>query len=240
MSPMTRPERLLSLSGRLGHRFSDTTLLETALTHRSFANEVRDDAVRDNERLEFLGDAVIDLYVSEKLFARKPQWAEGDLSRARASLVNEKALADVGRQLGLGTLLQLGKGESKTGGRHKDSILCGAVEALVGATFIDGGIEAAWNALDLLLDARIRGLDGGGRRIGEDAKTALQEYMAGGSAPPPRYAVLAEDGPPHQRTFTVSVSRGDETLALGSGSSKKVAEQRAAAAALIHLKRMAS
>ncbi len=239
MSPMTRPERLLSLSGRLGHRFSDTTLLETALTHRSFANEVRDDAVRDNERLEFLGDAVIDLYVSEKLFARKPQWAEGELSRARAALVNEKALADVGRHLGLGTLLQLGKGESKTGGRHKDSILCGAVEAAVGATFLDGGIEAAWNSLDLLLESRIRGLDGG-RRIGEDAKTALQEYLAGGSAPPPRYAVLAEEGPPHQRTFTVSVSRDGETLAIGSGPSKKVAEQRAAAAALIHLERMAS
>lgn len=238
MSPMTRPERLQSLSGQLGHRFSDTSLLETALTHRSFANEVRADAVRDNERLEFLGDAVIDLYVSEKLFARKPQWAEGELSRARAALVNEKALSDVGRQLGLGTLLRLGKGEGKTGGSQKDSILCGAVEALVGATFLDGGIDAAWRALDLLLDSRIQGLDGG-KRINEDAKTALQEYLAGGNAPPPRYAVLAEEGPPHERTFTVSVSRDGETLALGSGPSKKVAEQRAAAAALIHLKRMA-
>jgi ribonuclease III len=239
MSPMTHPERLESLSGQLGHRFSDTTLLETALTHRSFANEVRDEAVRDNERLEFLGDAVIDLFVSEKLFARKPQWAEGELSRARAALVNEKALADLGRQLGLGTLLRLGKGEGKTGGRHKDSILCGAVEALVGAMFLDGGIDSAWAALDRLLDSRIRGLDEG-RRVGEDAKTALQEYVAGGNAPPPRYAVLAEEGLPHERTFTVSVSRDGVSLALGSGPSKKVAEQRAAAAALIHLRRMAS
>jgi len=237
MNPMTRPEHLLSLSGQLGHRFSDPTLLETALTHRSFANEVRDDAVHDNERLEFLGDAVIDLYVSERLYARMPHWAEGELSRARASLVNEKSLADLARQLGLGTLLRLGKGEGKTGGRHKDSILCGAVEAMVGAVYLDGGFEAAWKSLDRLLDTPIASLDQE-RRIGGDAKTALQEYLAGGSAPPPKYAVIAEQGPPHQRTFTVAVSRSGETLALGSGSNKKQAEQRAAAAALIHLRRM--
>ncbi len=239
MSPMTRPERLLSLSGPLGHRFSDPGLLENALTHRSFANEVREPAVRDNERLEFLGDAVIDLFVSEKLYAARPDWTEGELSRARASLVNEKALADLARKLGLGDLLRLGKGEGRTGGRHKDSILCGAMEAVVGSVYLDGGIEAAWTSLDGLLDTRMSGA-AGVRRLGGDAKTALQEALAGGSAPPPRYAVRAEQGPPHQRTFTVAVTRDGDLLALGSGSSKKQAEQRAAAAALIHLRRMES
>lgn len=239
MSPMTRLDLLRSLAGRLGHSFTDPDLLETALTHRSFANEVRDEAVHDNERMEFLGDAVIDLFVSERLFAGMPDWDEGALSRARASLVNENALSDLARKLELGGLLRLGKGEGKTGGQHKDSILCGAMEAIIGAVYLDGGIEAAWKALDGLLDTRMSGL-AVTRRLGGDAKTVLQEVLAGGTAPPPRYTVRAEQGPPHQRTFTVAATRDGELLALGSGSSKKLAAQRAAAAALIHLRRMES
>ena len=237
MSAMNRDDRLRALMRRLHHRFRDLSHLETALTHRSYANESLRADVEDNERLEFLGDAVIDVYVSAKLYDRRPGWREGELSQARASLVNASALADVARELELGHLLRLGRGENKTGGQAKDSILCGTLEAIFGAIFVDAGITACWTALDVLLDERL-GDVATLPTVRSDAKTELQERLAANAAPPPRYQVCAEVGPPHMRTFTVSVSQGDRTLAIGSGSNKKMAEQRAASAALSHLRRM--
>jgi len=237
MTPMDRDDRFLQLMHRLRHRFEDDSLLETALTHRSYANEAPQRDVEDNERLEFLGDAVIDLYVSAKLYDRRPGWREGELSQARASLVNASALAEVARDLGLGELLRLGRGESKTGGQSKDSILCGTLEAVYGALFIDAGIGACFTALDAMFAERL-GSVATLPTVRADAKTELQERLAANSLPPPRYAVCAEHGPPHLRTFTVAVCQGERTLAVGSGSNKKLAEQRAASAALAHIRRM--
>jgi len=234
MSPMDRDARLQTLMRRLGHRFRDVSLLETALTHRSFANEARD--VEDNERLEFLGDAVIDLYVSAQLYARRPGWREGQLSQARAALVNASALADVARDLHAGELLRLGRGESKTGGRDKDSILCGTLEAIYGALFVDAGIEACWTALEAMFADRLWDV-ATLPTVRSDAKTELQERLAAAASPPPRYEVCAEEGPPHMRTFTVAVRQNGRILAIGSGPNKKLAEQRAASAALANIRR---
>ena len=236
MSPMNREDRLQPLMQRLHHRFRDLSLLETALTHRSYANEAQRTDVEDNERLEFLGDAVIDLYVSAQLYDRRPGWREGELSQARASLVNASALADVARDLDLGHLLRLGRGESKTGGQAKDSILCGALEAVFGALFVDAGIAVCRTALDAMFAERLEDV-ATLTTVRADAKTELQERLAAGAAPPPHYEVCAEVGPPHMRTFTVSVSQDGKILAVGSGSNKKTAEQRAANAALAHIRR---
>jgi len=227
------PLRLLKQ--RLGYEFAEEELLCTALTHRSYAHESR--GAEDNERLEYLGDAVIDLVVSEELFHRLPGRREGELSRARAALVNEAALAAVAREVGLGTHLRLGRGEHKTGGEDKDSILCGAFEAVIGALLIDGGIETCRRLLIELLGGALRRVEDSAR-VDRDPKTSLQEWLVGRRRISPSYRVLSEHGPPHRRTFTVAVSEGDAVLAVGSGASKKESEQRAAQAALLHLGRM--
>ncbi len=221
-----------AIEQRIGYTFADPELLETALTHRSFANEQRGRAVEDSERLEFLGDAVLDFYVSEQLVRRLPDWSEGDLSQGRAALVNEGALASLARTLQLGDQLRLGRGEARSGGRDKDSLLCDALEALVGGILLDGGIDACQQALERLLGDRIRALRQR-VRVATDPKTALQEWLAAAGGTPPRYQVLAEVGPPHARTFTVGVTIAGQVAAVGSGPSKKVAERRAAQAAHI-------
>jgi len=233
---MDRRAQLDELVERIGYTFSDPALLETALTHRSFANEQRGAPVEDNERLEFLGDAVLDFYVSEQLVRRLPDWTEGDLSQGRAALVNELALASLARELGLGALLRLGRGEEKTGGREKDSLLCDALEALVGALLLDGGIETCQAMLSRTMGTSITALN---RRVptAADPKTELQEWLAARTQSPPTYRILSQIRPAHRRTFTVGVLRDAWILAVGSGPSKKTAERRSAGAALASLRR---
>lgn len=233
---MDRQAHHQQLGERIGYTFTDPVMLETALTHRSYANEQRGAPVADNERLEFLGDAVLDFYVSEQLVLRLPNWSEGDLSQGRASLVNEQALAVVARELGLGAALRLGRGEEKTGGREKDSLLCDAFEALIGALLLDGGIGTCRQVLDRTMGDSIAALNRRVRRA-SDPKTELQEWLAARALSPPSYRVLSQIGPAHRCTFTVGVSRDQRVLAVGSGASKKVAERRAAAAAMSALTR---
>jgi ribonuclease III len=233
---MNPPPTPTPLEETIGYTFADPGLLDTALTHRSYANEQRGQQVEDNERLEFLGDAVLDFYVSEQLVRRLPDWTEGDLSQGRAALVNEGALATLARRLGLGQLLRLGRGEDRSGGRDKDSLLCDVLEALIGALLLDGGIRACEQVLEGLLGEAIGALRQR-IRMESDPKTALQEWLAARGESPPRYQVLGEIGPPHAHTFTVGVTVGGQIAAVGSGPSKKIAERRAAQAAHIARRR---
>jgi ribonuclease-3 len=210
------------LMDRLGHRFNDPALLELALTHRSWCAEHSGSS--SNERLEFLGDAVLSLVVTRRLYERFSDWAEGDLAKARASLVNAATLSEVGRAVGLGEQLRLGRGEDVSGGRSKSSILADAVEAVLGAVYLDGGIAAAGDAVGRLLGDR---LDAAANSPGHaDFKTRLQELAARRGLDPPSYDVTTS-GPAHHRRFRAEVRAGDEA-GMGTGSTKKDAEQRAA------------
>ncbi len=210
------------LVDRLGHRFNDPELLELALTHRSWCAEHSGSS--SNERLEFLGDAVLSLVVTRRLYERFGDWTEGDLAKTRASLVNAATLAEVGRSVGLGEQLRLGRGEDASGGRRKPSILADALEAVIGAVYLDGGLGAADDAVGRLLGAR---LDAAASSPGyADFKTRLQELAARIGLDPPAYGVSAS-GPAHDRQFRAEVRAGG-TTGVGTGSTKKDAEQRAA------------
>lgn len=210
------------LVDQLGHRFNDPGLLELALTHRSWCAEHSGSS--SNERLEFLGDAVLSLVVTSRLYERFGDWTEGDLAKARASLVNAATLAEVGRSVGLGEQLRLGRGEDASGGRGKPSILADALEAVIGAVYLDGGIGAADDAVGRLFGAR---LDAAASSPGHaDFKTRLQELAARAGLEPPSYGV-STSGPAHDRQFRAEVRTGDAT-GVGTGSTKKDAEQRAA------------
>ena len=214
---------------RLGHRFGDVALLDLALTHRSWCAEHSGSS--SNERLEFLGDAVLGLVVTQRLYARFGEWSEGDLAKTRASLVNSATLAEVGRSLGLGELLRLGRGEVASGGRHKSSILADAVEAVIGAVYLDGGITAADRAVSRLLGSR---LDAAASAPGHaDFKTRLQELAARLGLAPPTYRVTTS-GPAHEMLFEAEVHAGS-ACGVGRGSTKKDAEQQAAGIAFAAL-----
>jgi len=216
------PADTATLMDRLGHRFSDAALIELALTHRSWCAEHAGSS--SNERLEFLGDAVLGLVVTQRLYSRFGGWSEGDLAKTRASLVNSATLADVGRSIGLGDLLRLGRGEAASGGREKSSILADAMEAVIGAVYLDGGIGAADNAVGWLLGSR---LDAAARAPGHaDFKTRLQELAARLGYAPPVYNVTTS-GPAHDKSFEAMVRTGAASGA-GRGSTKKDAEQHAA------------
>ncbi len=211
------------LEKRLGHRFSDAHLLQLALTHRSWTAEQPDSP--SNERLEFLGDAVLDLVVAHRLYERYGDLAEGALAKTRASLVNSSVLAEVGRTLGLGDELRLGRGEEASGGRQKSSLLANAMEAVIGAVYLDGGIEAAGAVVDHVLGAR---LDTEARSPGRsDFKTRLQELAARLGLEPPVYEITSS-GPAHLRQFKARARAGGKG-GTGEGHSKKDAEQHAAA-----------
>ncbi len=227
---MSKPS-LDALMKRLGCVFDDPSLLETALTHRSYANESRTGAIEDNERLEFLGDAVIDLVVAEELVRAQPNWKEGQLSVARSALVSEPALARQARKLDLGQSLLLGRGENRTGGRDKDSLLSDAFEAIVGALLLDQGIDTCRSFLRRLLEGEFSG-SRATQSVQSDAKTAVQELLMARFHSQPRYEVLAQCGPAHNRTFTIALVLDDRILAIGSGPSKKMAARRAAQATL--------
>lgn len=215
-----------SLYYRLGYRFTDPLLLARALRHRSAGRD-------NNERLEFLGDAVLGFVIAEALFVRFPNAPEGDLSRVRASLVQQATLAAIARDLKLGEHLILGPGELKTGGGSRDSILADALEALISAIYLDGGMAVCSATVLRWLGPRLVDLN---EDAGKDAKTRLQEFLQAKRAPLPVYGVREITGEDHQQTFVVTcdVPLLKETL-IGSGSSRKIAEQNAAQAALLKL-----
>lgn len=227
--PDDRPERAAQ---RLGIEFRDLDLLRLALTHRSYLNELgisQIEAVRDsNERLEFLGDSVLGLVVTDTLYRNHPDLPEGQLAKLRAAVVNMRALADVARSLGLGRFLRLGRGEEGTGGRDKSSILADTLEALIGTVYVDQGLTEAFRVVHLLFDPLITKSASLG--AGLDWKTSLQELTASETLGVPEYHV-DESGPDHAKSFTAVVRVGGEAYGSGSGRSKKEAEQQAAEAA---------
>ena len=230
MSDVMHEVDLDAVERRLGHRFRDRSVLERALTHRSFANETWRSADRNYERLEFLGDAVLDLVVAETLMRELPDADEGRLTRARAALVNEGSLAEVARQLELGRALRLGHGEEQNNGRAKPSILADAVEAVIGAVYLDAGYAAARNAARAWLGSRFD--DACRDELPGDPKTALQERLQADAGAAPHYAVVETSGPDHEKEFVVQISSGEQVLAEGRGRSKKEAEKDAARRAL--------
>lgn len=220
-----------AIERRLRYRFRDPGLLTLALTHRSYAYEKG--GLPTNERLEFLGDAVLGLIVTDALYEEYPDRSEGELAKMRAALVNMTVLADVAREISLGESVLLGRGEEMTGGRDKASILSDTIEAVFGAVFLDRGVKAAERVIRGLFMTRIRGeLEGG---TVEDYKTALQELAAARFGSLPEYA-LGEAGPDHAKQFTATVSLGGRSYGTGSGRSKKEAEQAAARIAVESLR----
>jgi ribonuclease III len=213
---------------RIVHTFRNKELLERALTHKSFANENRVPA--HNERMEFLGDAVLNLVVSEYLMKLCPDATEGDLSRLRAAVVSEPALAGIARAIKLGDHLLLGKGEDQTGGRDKDSLLADSLEALIAAVYLDAGTDATQMFILRFFDDAIRKTCT--QRTLLDYKTALQELCQERLKQLPEYRVISETGPDHQKQFRIEITLNGKVHGHGIGKSKKEAEQRAAKEAL--------
>jgi ribonuclease III len=213
------------LEGRLGYTL-EPALLVRALTHRSFAYE--NGGLPTNERLEFLGDSVLGLVVTDTLYRIHPDLPEGQLAKLRAAVVNSRALADVSRGLDLGAFIRLGRGEEGTGGRDKSSILADTLEALIGAVYLDQGLDAASALVHRLFDPLIE--ESSNLGAGLDWKTSLQELTAMVSIGVPEY-VVAESGPDHQKSFTAAARVGGESYGSGTGRSKKEAEQKAAQSA---------
>jgi ribonuclease-3 len=222
------PQALAQLQQRLGHEFADPDWLTRALTHRSASRE-------HNERLEFLGDAALGFIIASRLFQLFPDYSEGELSRMRATLVSREVLADLARGLGLGELIYLGTGERKSGGRERSSILCDAMEAVIGAIYLDGGMAACERCLERLFSGRLHAVQA------KDAKTQLQEAMQARGVALPRYDIEAIEGQEHDQLFTVRchVSLLIESFS-GRGKSRRQAEQQAAAATLAALNQEAS
>ena len=221
---------LADLQRRLGHDFADPQLARQALTHRSHG-------APHNERLEFLGDSLLNCAVATLLYERFPTLPEGDLSRLRAGLVNQSSLSEVAASLGLGDRLLLGEGELKSGGFRRPSILADAFEALLGAIYLDSGFDAVRKAVELALADRLD--TPGALPLAKDPKTALQEHLQGRKLPLPRYAVLRTEGEAHEQTFVVECRvEGLEIVATGQGASRRAAEQAAAQGMLEQLEKM--
>jgi len=227
-----RERELTGLARRLGHRFKDLSLLDQALRHSSYAHE-NPETGPSNEQLEFLGDAVLALTVSHLLLARFPQSSEGELSRGRASLVNARQLALLARQLELGSCLQLGRGEEQQAGQEKPSLLADALEAVLAAVFLDGGLKAAAKLTRLWFEPL---LEFHTPPPWQDFKTALQEFTQARFKTSPTYHLLSESGPGHAKHFLLEVRLEGRPLALGEGQTKKQAAQLAAHRALEKLK----
>lgn len=218
------------LERALGYRFNSAEQLTAALRHSSFVNEQPQTNITSNERLEFLGDAVLNLTISHLLMQRYPDLAEGELSRNRAHLVNETQLAAIAREIGLGPHLLLGKGEAQTDGREKNSLLADAIEAVIAAIYLDGGFDAAFTFVENQFRERLRTTNRNGYEIA-DHKSNLQERVQSTYHEVPRYQVVDERGPDHDKTFRVRVTVAG-IVAEGDGKSKKMAEQEAARAGL--------
>ena len=216
------------LEERLGYRFKEPKLLKQAMCHSSFANERHMDRLLNNERLEFLGDAVLELITSEFLFKNYPKMPEGEATRTRASIVCEQTLALCARELGLGAFLLLGKGEDLTGGRDRDSITSDALEALLGAVYLDGGFASAKEFVHRFVLNDIEH-----KKLFFDSKTILQEEIQGETTELLHYVLTGEEGPDHNKRFMVHACLGSQVIGEGSGRTKKAAEQEAAYRALI-------
>ena len=224
---------LLELEKKAGYQFHDRRLLERAMTHKSYINEAHMEKYESNERLEFLGDAVLELVTSEYLFQDETKFPEGELTRMRASIVCEPALAFCARQLDLGGYLRLGKGEEATGGRNRDSLTSDALEALIGAIYMDGGFT---NAKEFIHKVVLSDLES--KKLFFDSKTILQEVVqARFRDQRVTYRLMGEEGPDHDKSFRTAVCIGDEIYGTGTGHTKKRAEQEAAYHALLKLKK---
>lgn len=217
-----------NLEEKLGYKFKNINLLENALTHSSYANEVRD-GTSSNERLEFLGDSVLSIIVSEFIYKKFANQPEGELTKLRASLVCEKSLCGFSRELELGKYLRLGKGEEKGGGRNRDSILADAFEAVLAAMYLDGGFEVAKNHVLRFVKEEIEHTDD---EVFKDYKTLLQEIIQRNPEESVAYFLTGESGPDHNKLFTVEVRLNSNVIGKGEGRSKKQAEQMAAKQAL--------
>ena len=222
--------RLKELQGHIGYNFRDEDLLLSALMHSSYTNERHLPKHTCNERLEFLGDAVLELISSEYLFESDKTMPEGQLTRTRASMVCEPSLAFCARELNLGDYLLLGKGEEVTGGRYRDSITSDALEALIGAIYLDGGFA---NAKEFVHRFVLNDLDK--KKLFYDSKTILQETVQAESSQEIQYRLIKEEGPDHNKRFTVAVYIGDVYCGEGTGRTKKAAEQEAAYRAILRL-----
>lgn len=234
-----------ALQSALGHRFDRPALLERALTHSSHANEASATAGVDNEQLEFLGDAILGLIASKALFERYPQFSEGQLSKLKAHLVSAKHLIQVARRIGLGAYLRLGRGEERTGGRQKSALLVDALEALIAAIYLDGGLDAAGRFIrEAIVEPELQVIDRDPGKAIEvsDRKSALQEWLTATGLPQASYHVVQEEGPDHRKMFTVELrvplgpGGTDTHVSRAQGPTKKQAEQSAAEDALNALK----
>lgn len=225
---------LAELEIKLGYRFCNEEYLHHALTHSSYANEHRMDREKNNERLEFLGDAVLEMISSENLYKSHPRMPEGELTKLRASLVCEQSLAQCAKELGLGEFLLLGRGEDVTGGRERNSILSDAVEAVIGAIYLDGGFTNAKEFIERTVLSEAEN-----RTLFCDSKTILQELIQSDHKGVLTYRLLSEEGPEHMKRFTIGAYLDDRMLAQGEGKTKKAAEQVAAYQSILKLREAA-
>lgn len=221
-------KQLEALEEKLEYHFKDSSLLNEALTHKSFTNEQKGEAPKDNERLEFLGDAVLDLVISELLFREFPSLKEGELSKKRASLVREEGLAPVAKEIGIGEYLRLGKGEEKSGGREKESLLADTLESIIAAVYLDGGLDVAAALIKRLFEPLISSSE-----LITDFKSQIQELSQKQGLGVPCYETVSEEGPDHDRLFEVALLLNGKTLGTGRGRSIKEAQQAAAKEACI-------
>ena len=225
-------KKMKELEEKIGYTFRDPALLQTAMMHSSYTNENHIPKHRCNERLEFLGDAVLELVSSEFLFRKSPKMPEGRLTRLRASMVCESSLAMCAADIGLGEYLYLGKGEESTGGRQRDSVTSDAMEALIGAVYLDGGFT---NAKEFIHRFVLTDLED--KQLFYDSKTILQEIVQAGGNGRVSYRLTGEEGPDHDKSFCVEVKIGDAVFGSGKGRTKKAAEQQAAYQAILELRR---
>ena len=232
---MKNSNKIGTLEEKTGHKFNNPELLKRAMVHASSANERQGRRIQHNERMEFLGDAVLQLVVSEYFFQHYPKVAEGELTKMRASVVNEQVLAQIAKDLALGEYLRLGKGEELSGGRERPSILSDAMEAVIGAIFLDAGLEKARDFILQYLSGPLAAIEKGNYR--QDYKTALQEQMQRVAGRNVQYRTISQQGPDHDKVFTVQVEADGEVLGSGTGKTKKDAEQAAAREALSVLKK---
>jgi len=220
------------LQTRLGYTFHRHNVLRHAITHSSFVHEQKLNTSESNERLEFLGDAVLEICISDFLYHRYPDMSEGELTKRRAALVCEKSLAKIAKKLKLGNVLLLGQGEAQDGGRERESILSDAMEAILGAVYLDGGMEEVKHVISRLFEPLA---DKAVNRV-KDYKTTLQEFLQKSSNETAKYEIINEEGPSHKRVFTAQALHKEQILGTGSGGSKKIAEQEAAKMAIKKLK----
>ncbi len=223
---------ITELENKIGYHFNDKALIKQSLTHSSYTNEQKIRKNGDYERLEFLGDAVLELISSEFLFKQHPDMTEGKLTKLRSSLVCEPALAQCAREIDLGSYMLLGKGEEATGGRYRDSIISDVMEALIGALYLDGGYDAAYNFIIKYILSDIEN-----RMLFYDSKTVLQEIIQTKPNQKLVYALIDEIGPDHNKEFVVEAILNNEKIGFGQGKTKKAAEQKAAYEAILYLRK---